>query len=1061
MTDSSSDLRPRLNLDSFIRTVEKSGLVDAERARGLRDELPEEAARDARSAARYLIEQKLITDWQARKLLRGKHKGFSLGKYQLLRLLGKGGMSSVYLAEHMLMRRRCALKVLPIGKVDDTSWLARFHREAQAIAALDHPNIVRAYDVDHEQDGERNIHFLVMEFVDGRSLQEVVTEDGPLELEVAADYFRQAALGLEHAHRAGLVHRDVKPGNLLVDRQGVVKVLDLGLARFSEVSDDNPLTVAHDERVLGTADYLSPEQAIDSHTVDARADVYSLGCTIFFALTGRPPFTGGSLAQRLMAHQLKEAPPVAEFRPDINESEKGRALAEIIRRMMIRDRDERPQTMAEVADLLENWLHPPGDSAPSIPVATPVASPPTAVPVAQPVMMPVDTGAGSSDSRSDDPAAASPFPPAAPPDSLSAATGPSPDTRFLPPAGVPPESPVPPAPLEASVPESSDQAVLPGGAVAAGADPALIPQPGQAEGELPSILGGTPTGFLAPGAPRDAQDFSQTETFVPQTPATGTPHASPLPESPPSDGFEMPAADGAGTVAEPFPPQQHSGDGPAELDQTVITSGEHGGPAMPAPAEASAGPVFPVEPSFAPAPVTAPAAPANSLSGSVPAPPAATVTSRRKSPPIGRPVVIISAVVLLIVCGGGVWFMQSGSADRSSRSETSGTTAGAAGTGTASAGSRSAAAPGPLKTRLSVGPGREYSTIAAALDYVKTNRDRYPDTTRRSVVRIEVAGSETFEESIVIDNSSQAWPSGIQITSTNEFPFVLKPSGSGPAVRLVSIQNLQLDRVQIDVSGSDVGIELESFLNRTTLSRLEISGFRQTGILGRGVAGVQRDEVVIEHVDLRPGDAGATGMHLTGGDASTARISIRDCRLFGRQSAGIMLDSGAIGLDIRRTIIDQADVGVSFAGGPQEWRDVRIVNCTFHEISRAAIRFSDMPAVGSSGMEFRRNLFARGQGPELKVVSDYNDQAFDSFLSTQFGSVDNNWTDRGQPADPASGERDLIARDERRVPEIQFLTVDREDDDFLTPQRGTPYASVGVRPGDDGDPYIGARPQPE
>ena len=166
-------------------------------------------------------------------------------------------MSSVYLAEHVLMQRRVAIKVLPKNRVDDSSYLARFHREAQAAAALDHRNIVRAYDVDN--DG--NIHYLVMEYVEGRDLQQIVKEDGPLDYAAAAEYIRQAAEGLAHAHQAGLIHRDVKPANLLVDQKNVVKVLDLGLARFTD-EDKASLTVAYDENVLGTADYLAPEQAL-------------------------------------------------------------------------------------------------------------------------------------------------------------------------------------------------------------------------------------------------------------------------------------------------------------------------------------------------------------------------------------------------------------------------------------------------------------------------------------------------------------------------------------------------------------------------------------------------------------------------------------------------------------------------------------------------------------------------------------------------------------------------------------------------------------------------------
>jgi serine/threonine-protein kinase len=174
--------------------------------------------------------------------------------------------------------------------------------------------------------------------------------EGPLDYIPAADYIRQAAEGLAHAHKAGLIHRDVKPANLLVDRKGVVKVLDLGLARFAE-EDKASLTVAYDENVLGTADYLPPEQAIDSHGVDHRADIYSLGCTMYFLLTGRPPFPEGSLPQRLMQHQKQMPQSIRDFRPDVPVE-----LVDICTKMMQKKPEQRYQSMFDVARWLNSWL---------------------------------------------------------------------------------------------------------------------------------------------------------------------------------------------------------------------------------------------------------------------------------------------------------------------------------------------------------------------------------------------------------------------------------------------------------------------------------------------------------------------------------------------------------------------------------------------------------------------------------------------------------------------------------------------------------------------------------
>jgi eukaryotic-like serine/threonine-protein kinase len=340
----------KLKADAFFDLLRRSGLVEKGRLHAfllkLKETLGSEPTPDADALAVRLIDDGLITRWQADKLLEGRHKGFFLGKYKLLGHLGTGGMSSVYLAEHVLMQRRVAIKVLPKGRVDDSSYLGRFYREAQAAASLDHHNIVRAYDVDN--DGSH--HYLVMEYVEGRDLQCMVNEDGPLGYIAAADYIRQAAEGLTHAHEAGLIHRDVKPANLLVDQKNVVKLLDLGLARFADEKKAS-LTVTFDENVLGTADYLAPEQALDSHGADARADIYGLGCSLYFLLTGHPPFPAGTMAQRLMQHQKQLPPSIRSERPDAPDD-----LIAICMKMLAKKPIERYQTATEVARALSHWL---------------------------------------------------------------------------------------------------------------------------------------------------------------------------------------------------------------------------------------------------------------------------------------------------------------------------------------------------------------------------------------------------------------------------------------------------------------------------------------------------------------------------------------------------------------------------------------------------------------------------------------------------------------------------------------------------------------------------------
>ncbi|TWT36274.1 Serine/threonine-protein kinase PrkC [Posidoniimonas corsicana] len=341
---------PELTANKLVELIRKSGLIKEGRLDDFLDELAQASGgalpEDNQVIVDRLIEAEMLTKWQSEKLLAGKHKGFRLGKYKLLGQIGKGGMSSVYLAEHVMMKRRVAIKVLPRNRVKDKSYLERFQLEARAVARLDDPNIVRAYDIDSEE----NVHYIVMEYVDGKDLHQIVAEHGPLDFITAADYIVQAANGLQHAHEMGLVHRDIKPANLLVDQHKVVKLLDLGLAKMAN-DDEASLTLAHEENVLGTADYLAPEQALNSHTADERADIYSLGCTLYYLLTGRPPFPEGTISERLLKHQVETPEPIIKFRPDAPLS-----LVEICGRMMAKRAEERYQTAGEVGQALTAWL---------------------------------------------------------------------------------------------------------------------------------------------------------------------------------------------------------------------------------------------------------------------------------------------------------------------------------------------------------------------------------------------------------------------------------------------------------------------------------------------------------------------------------------------------------------------------------------------------------------------------------------------------------------------------------------------------------------------------------
>ena len=337
--------------NSFVNLLEKSGVVDPESLKPAITALKEkaQAAGDEITTAglvKHLIEVELITQWQADKFLAGKYKGFFLGKFKLMGHLGSGGMSSVYLARHKISNQLRAIKVLPRKKVADKSYLDRFYLEARVAASLDHPNVVRIYDICEEG----GVHYMVMEYAKGEDLLELVNRIGPLKFTDAARYIADACEGLKHAHEKDLVHRDIKPANLLLGENQGVKLLDLGLALVNQ-DDDESLTVLYNEKVMGTADYLAPEQAVNSHGVDLRADIYSLGCTLYFLLVGHPPFPKGSLAQRIANHQSTQPPSLTTLREDVPE-----LLLEIVNSMMCKDPDDRLQTCEDVQSALERFL---------------------------------------------------------------------------------------------------------------------------------------------------------------------------------------------------------------------------------------------------------------------------------------------------------------------------------------------------------------------------------------------------------------------------------------------------------------------------------------------------------------------------------------------------------------------------------------------------------------------------------------------------------------------------------------------------------------------------------
>jgi eukaryotic-like serine/threonine-protein kinase len=331
-------------LEAFARNLVRLGLAHEPELRAVLVRLTA-SPRDVNAVAQTLVRAEILTGYQAGAVLQGKTKGLILGNYVVLDKLGAGGMGMVFKVRHRKLGRVVALKILPPSVTNNPSAVLRFEREVKVAARLDHPNIVGAIDADEFQ----GLHFLVMEFVEGRDLGRVLVKDGPLPLDRALDVTIQAARGLRFAHAQGIIHRDIKPTNLILDSIGTVKVLDMGLARFTGEAamlhghgTDGGLTQAGS--VMGTADFMSPEQAYDPKAADERSDIYSLGCTLYYLLTGQVPFGGETFVQRVLAHRTQPIPLIPDASP---------ALNGVLHRLMAKEPAERPQSMDEVIAALQ------------------------------------------------------------------------------------------------------------------------------------------------------------------------------------------------------------------------------------------------------------------------------------------------------------------------------------------------------------------------------------------------------------------------------------------------------------------------------------------------------------------------------------------------------------------------------------------------------------------------------------------------------------------------------------------------------------------------------------
>lgn len=311
---------------------------------------------EVRALAQKLIEQGWLTPYQVNQLLQDRGQQLALGSYVLLERLGEGGMGEVFKARHQKLGRVVAIKLIRKERLANAAAVERFHREIRNAAQLSHPNVVHAFDAD--QVG--TTHLFVMECVDGVDLNKLVKEKGPLPVEQACVCIRQAALGLQHAFEKGMVHRDIKPHNLLLTSTGAIKILDMGLARMQ--ADEDASTLTQEGSVMGTLDYVSPEQAISAHTVDIRSDLYSLGCTFHFLLTGQVPFPGGAAMEKLSKHAFHEPTPVDQLRKDVPAG-----VAAVVRKLMAKKPDERFQTPAELAVALANGARVPAAASQTMP----------------------------------------------------------------------------------------------------------------------------------------------------------------------------------------------------------------------------------------------------------------------------------------------------------------------------------------------------------------------------------------------------------------------------------------------------------------------------------------------------------------------------------------------------------------------------------------------------------------------------------------------------------------------------------------------------------------------
>ena len=388
-----------ISLDEFLKSLTETGILPTQELTSIVSSLPDDRAGvDVEKLAQELVRQQKLTRFQASVIFRRQSRGLRIGDYIVLDKIGSGGMGQVFKAENRKTHELVALKLLRASFSKSEKAVARFYREANTASRLKHRNLVSVCDA-----GEWNgLHYLVMEMIEGREIRSIIKEKGPLTVKSAIDVVLQTARGLEYAHQHGIVHRDIKPANLLLDRTGRVVVLDLGLARLEETANEEEgqdvVRLTMPGHFMGTLEYASPEQAVDAHEVDGRTDIYSLGCTLYYLLRGRPPFRRETVALILLAHCQDPIPDLQAEVTGVSDR-----LGSLFRRMMAKKVADRCVSMTEVISELEicqqeirtKVKSPSADSIPVVRVGAPVPEPQSSEPAPVSVAAPRNARAES------------------------------------------------------------------------------------------------------------------------------------------------------------------------------------------------------------------------------------------------------------------------------------------------------------------------------------------------------------------------------------------------------------------------------------------------------------------------------------------------------------------------------------------------------------------------------------------------------------------------------------------------------------------------------------------